>query len=265
MKENKDTRLESFVKQSSAKKRFKRLIFIPVALALVVVFFIICFVFFFKVKTVTVEGANKYSADLLAIKSGIIAGENLYAYSENDIEQTLIMSYPYISRVKLKRRWPDKIILEITEDVPAYVCEVYSETLILSKNLRILENPDIHAESFELCRLILPDIDRALVGSYPVFSQDAEYLTDALAIINKSKLSKKITCIDFRNKFSVSLLMGNTCKVKCGSTDELGIKLDMTEKILESPQIPEGSKVELDVSDPTECTAVLGDSADLSL
>ncbi|MBQ4137434.1 MAG: FtsQ-type POTRA domain-containing protein [Clostridia bacterium] len=260
-----DTRLESFMKQSIKRKRLKRLIFIPIALALALIFFVICFVFFFKVKTVSVEGAQKYSPDLLIIKSGIIAGENLYAYSEAEIEETLMLNYPYISNVELKRRWPDKIILEITEDVAAYTCEVYGETLILSKDLRILENPDADVKSIELCMLVLPDIDRALVGSFPVFSQSADYINDALKSINSSKLRKSITSIDFRNKYGVTFLMGNTYKVKCGSSDELDIKLVMTEKILESNQIPEGVKAELDVSNPAECTAILGDSANIEL
>ena len=232
---------------------------------LAIVFFIICFVFFFKVKTVSVEGVEKYSADLLVIKSGIVIGENLYSYSEAEIEETLMLSYPYISNVNLKRRWPDKIILDITEDTATYVSEVYGETLILSESLRILENPEINIESVELCRLILPDIDRALVGNRPVFTENADYIIDALKTIGQSKLESSITNIDFRNKYGVSFLMGNMYKVKCGSTDELDIKLMMTEKILESSQIPDGTKAELDVSDPSECTAILGDSANISL
>ena len=260
-----DPELESFVKQSIKRKKLKRLLFIPIALVLALIFFIICFVFFFKVKTVSVEGTQKYSPDLLIIKSGIIAGENLYAFSEDKVEETLMLNYPYISNVELKRRWPDKIILEITEDVAAYTCEVYGETLILSKDLRILENPEVNIKSIELCNLILPDIDRALVGSFPVFSQNADYINKALKSINSSKLRPNITSIDFRNKYGVSFLMGNTYKVKCGSSDELDIKLVMTEKILESDQIPEGVRAELDVSNPAECTAILGDSANIEL
>lgn len=263
--QERDSQLESFARLNFAKKRFKRLIIIPIILALVAVFTVICFVFFFKVKTVEVEGAQKYSADLLIIKSGIIAGENLYSYSESRIEDELMLNYPYISNVKLKRRWPDRIILEITEDTAAYVASVYGETLVLSDKLRILEDPSVTPDSLELCELLLPDIDRALVGNKPIFTSDAAYIEKALSVINDSSLRSKITKIDFRSKFAVSFLMGSNYKVKCGSIDELDLKLTMTEKILQSGQIPQGTKAELDVSDPAECTAILGDSANIAL
>ena len=142
-----DAKLENFAKKNEKKKKFKKLILIPVGIITIIVFFIVCFVFFFKVKTVEVTGASKYSADLLIIKSGITAGENLYAYSENEIEETLMLRYPYISSVNLKRRWPDRIILEIEEEKAFYATEIYGETLILSKSLRILENPAANIES----------------------------------------------------------------------------------------------------------------------
>ena len=255
----------SFAKLNTAKKKFKKLIFIPAVFAAVIIFIVICFVFFFKVKTVSVEGASKYSEDLLIIKSGIIAGENLYSYSEKDIEEKLMLNYPYISNVKLKRRWPDKITIQVSEDTAAYVTEIYGETLILSESLRILENPDINADSVELCKLILPDIDRALVGNAPVFTIDSGYILTALKAIRESELADRKTKIDLRNKFSISFLMGNMYKVKCGDINDLDLKLTMTEKILESGQISDGTKAELDISNPAECTALLGDNANISL
>lgn len=260
-----DAKLENFAKKNEKKKKFKKLILIPVGIITIIVFFIVCFVFFFKVKTVEVTGASKYSEDLLIIKSGITAGENLYAYSENEIEETLMLRYPYISSVNLKRRWPDRIILEIEEEKAFYATEIYGETLILSKSLRILENPAANIESLELLKLILPDIDRALVGNKPVFSKNADYIEKALSAIMSSNIADRITCIDLRNKFSLDFLMGNTYKIKCGDTDDLALKLTMTEKILSSGQIPASTKAEIDVSNPAECSAILGDSADISL
>ena len=260
-----DAKLESFAKKNEKKKKFKKLILIPIGLAAIIIFFIVCFVFFFKVKTVEIVGASKYSPDLLIIKSGITAGENLYAYSESGVEETLMLRYPYISNVKLKRRWPDKIILEIEEEKAVYATEIYGETLILSKSLRILENPDTSIDSIELLKLVLPDIDRALVGNKPVFSKNADYIEKTLASIMSSSIADNLSYIDLRNKFSVSFLIGNTYKIKCGDTSDLPLKLTMTEKILASGQIPANTKAEIDVSNPSECSAVLGDSADISL
>ncbi len=260
-----DETLENFAKRNQSKKKFKKLILIPIVIAAVIIFVVVCFVFFFKVKTVEVEGATKYDANLLIIKSGITAGENLYSYSEDKIEELLMLNYPYISKVELKRRWPDKIILKISEESAKYSAEIYGETLILSPNLRILENPQINVESLELCRLKLPDIDRALVGNKPVFTEKADYIEKALGIIANCDIADKITHIDLESRFSINFLMGNTYKIKCGDTDDLDLKLTMTEKILKSGQLPAGVKAEIDVSNPSECSAILGESANIEL
>lgn len=263
LSQSRDETLENFVNHNKSKKKFGMLILIPVVFFVILIFIFVCFAFFFKVKTIVVEGAEKYNADSIIIKSGITAGENLYAYKESQIEEKLILNFPYISNVRLKRRWPDKIILEVSEDKAKYKSEIYGETLILSESLRILENTDINIESVELCRLYLPDIDRALVGNKPVFTANSEYITQALSAIGESKLSESISHINLENKYAVSFLIGNIYKIKCGDTSEIELKLTMTEKILESGKIPDSQKAEIDVSNPSECTAKLGENANI--
>ena len=258
---NIDKDLKSFSQKRISKKKAAHIAAIAGIFAVLVIFVITCFVFFFKVKTIEVKGASKYSAELIAIKSGITVGENLYSYKESDIESTLMLSYPYISRVKLKRHWPDKIILEVSEDTPSYVADIYGETLIFSSSLRILESPDAPTEDFELCLIKLPDIDRALVGNRPVFSENADYVAEVLKSVEKSKLADRITYINLENKFSVYFLIGNQYKIKCGNTQDFARKLNMTAKILESGHIPSGVKAEIDVSNPDESTAVIGEQA----
>ncbi len=264
-KELRDETLENFARLNKSKKKFKHLILIPIVIAAIIIFITVCFAFFFKVKTIEVEGAAKYDPNLIIIKSGITAGENLYSYHEDNIEEILMLNYPYISKVELRRRWPDKIILKVFEESAGYCTEIYGETLILSSSLRILENPDINVDSIELCRLYLPDIDRALVGNKPVFCSDSNYIEKALSIIDASDIAESISAISLENKFAISFLIGNTYKIKCGNSDDLALKLTMTEKILQSSQLPAGVKAEIDVSNPSECSAILGESANLEL
>ena len=256
-----DKDLKTFSEKRNSKKKAARIASVIGIFAVLVIFIVICFVFFFKVKTVEVKGASKYSAELIAIKSGIVVSENLYNYKESDIESTLMLSYPYISRVKLKRHWPDKIILEVSEDTPAYIADIYGETLIFSSSLRILEAPDAEVDDFELCLLKLPDIDRALVGNKPVFTENADYVMTVLKSVEKSELAERITYINLENKFNVYFLIGNQYKIKCGNTQDFSLKLNMTTKILESGHIPNGVKAEIDVSNPDESTAVIGEQA----
>lgn len=258
-----DSDLKKFSAKNKSKKKTARIVAAVGIVAVLIIFTVVCFAFFFKVKTVEVKGTSKYSEDLLIIKSGIVAGENLYSYRESDIENTLMLSYPYISNVKLRRQWPDKIILDVTEDTASYVAQIYGENLIFSDSMRILENSDAELDAIELCLLELPDIDRALVGNKPVFTDNGDHIETVLKSISKSELSDRISYINLENKYGIYFLIGNQYKIKCGSTEDFDLKLSMTAKILESGHIPSGVKAEINVSNPDESTAVIGEQAEI--
>ena len=258
-----DSGLEQFAAKKQSKRKIKRYLYTSAVFFAAAVFAVICFVFFFKVKTVTVEGTSKYSDDLLIIKSGITVGENLYSYSQHEIEQKLILSYPYISSVKLVRRWPDKIILKVTEDTPAFVTTIYGENMILSESTRILEHTKESAESTELCVIALPDTDRALVGNKPVFSENGDYVEKVLKCVFDSPLSDKITYINLESKFGIYFTVGNLYKIKCGNSENFDLKLERTVEILKSGHIPSEVKAEINVSNPDECSAIIGNEANI--
>lgn len=262
--ERRDESIKAFAERKSAKKKVRKYMYIVSAFALAAVFIVVCFVFFFKVREVSVEGAERYSDDLLIIKSGITVGENLYSYKESEIEKKIIYAYPYVSRVKLKRVWPDRIILRVTEEEPKYVTTLYGEKFVLSDSMRIVENPSAESDTSNCCKLILPEIDRAVVGNNPVFTNDADYIEKVLKKINASELSGQITLINLENKFGIYLLIGSRYKIKCGNTDEFELKLSMAYEILNSGKLPELTNAEIDVSDPAECTAIIGSEARIS-
>jgi hypothetical protein len=263
--ETRDEKLESFAKRNESKKKLLKYLSIPAVIIAIIVFAVVCFVFFFKVRTIEVKGASKYNAQTLVIASEIEIGENLYSFDEDTVKENLTLNYPYISDVNIVRRWPDKVILEIKEESASYVTEMYGETLILSESLRVLENPQVPAESYDLCYIIIPDIERALVGNKPVFTGNADYIMPVLEYIKASKINGNITTIDLRSKFDIKFLMGTMYKVDCGDTGDMKLKLDMTEKILASGHIKEGQKAELNVSNPDECTAIIGENAVIAI
>ncbi len=264
-REKKDKKLENFAKRKQNKKKILKYISIPAVIIAIIVFAVVCFVFFFKIKSIEINGANIYNSETLKLKCGIEIGENLYSFDEDDVKERLTLNFPYIKDVKIERQWPDTIVVNIIEEKQKYVTEAYGETLILSESLRVLENPDVRAKDYDLCYLILPDIERALVGNKPVFIQNADYIQKVLKSIEESSFAKNITAISFKNKFSISFLMGNTYKVTLGDTSDLSIKLNMTDKIIESGKIPTGQKAALNVSNPVECTAIIGESAVIEL
>ena len=69
--ETRDEKLESFAKRNESKKKLLKYLSIPAVIIAIIVFAVVCFVFFFKVRTIEVKGASKYNAQTLVIASKI--------------------------------------------------------------------------------------------------------------------------------------------------------------------------------------------------
>ena len=78
---------------------------------------------FFKVKTVTVVGNNKYSAWDIREASGIQDGENLLTISEARITSSIREKLPYVDTVRVGINLPDTVKIQIEELDVVYAIE----------------------------------------------------------------------------------------------------------------------------------------------
>lgn len=70
---------------------------------------------FFKVKTVTVSGAEKYSAWVVKEASGIEEGDNLLSFGSIKACGRIIAELPYVESVRIGIKLPDTVNIEIKE------------------------------------------------------------------------------------------------------------------------------------------------------
>ena len=70
---------------------------------------------FFKVKTISVEGAKQYGSEELIAGMDIQKGDNLYLWNKNRVLSDLMHSFPYLESAQLRRKLPDGLVLTVTE------------------------------------------------------------------------------------------------------------------------------------------------------
>ncbi|MBR4990242.1 MAG: FtsQ-type POTRA domain-containing protein [Oscillospiraceae bacterium] len=78
---------------------------------------------FFKVKTVTVAGAETYSAWAIREASGISEGDNLLTFSKAKASAKIQASLAYVDDVRIGIKLPDTVIIYIEEMDVAYAIE----------------------------------------------------------------------------------------------------------------------------------------------
>ena len=133
-------------KMSRRRKLKKNMLSILLALVVMCVGLVLVFSLFFKINTVTISGDKVYSDKMVADKSGIEIGENLFKVSEAKLSEKLSKDLPYIKSVTIERKLPDTIIInvEAAKEVAAVTTEkgfvLLDETgKVLDKNASILK------------------------------------------------------------------------------------------------------------------------------
>ena len=74
-----------------------------------------CFTVFFPIKRINVSGSEIYSKSEIIKASKLSTDDNLLVVSEDEIENNIRKSLPYVDSVKLKRVLPDAVILTVTD------------------------------------------------------------------------------------------------------------------------------------------------------
>ena len=96
---------------------------------------------FFKVETVMVSGAEKYTPWEVRQASGIEEGENLLALNEAMIGGRIKTALPYVSRVRVGIKLPDTVNIEITEVDVTYAVESKNDGWwLITGEGKIMEN-----------------------------------------------------------------------------------------------------------------------------
>ncbi|MBQ4642478.1 MAG: FtsQ-type POTRA domain-containing protein [Oscillospiraceae bacterium] len=123
---------------------------------------------FFKVRTVTVSGAEKYSAWEVKEASGISDGDALLSLSEAKISARIRTSLPYVDRVRVGIKLPDTVKIEITElDAVYAISDNVGKWWLLNVDGKVVDNTN-GAASKGYTRIIGVELADPVVGQQAV-------------------------------------------------------------------------------------------------
>ena len=78
---------------------------------------------FFKVEEIEVTGCRRYTPEEVAIITQVEKGDNLILLDRFRVKQRIFEELPYVSEVRVGRRLPDTLVVEITETGAAAAVE----------------------------------------------------------------------------------------------------------------------------------------------
>ena len=262
-------RMEAYERMRSRKRRRGFIRVASVLLLLTVLTASVVYTgykFLFVIDEVNVTGDSPYSSDEVRIASGIEFGDALYSFSSVKAEERLTAALPYICSVDVDRQIPDTIVLDVKCESPVYYTEIYGKIYLISDTLRILgEAGDTDLEG--LVWVKLPGVKKAVFGSSPHLwdsarNDDLKTITDC---IKKSALADRITQIDLRSNYKLTMVCDNKYLLEFGEYTEIDTKLRIADAVLGDTMFNNSNKAKIDLSNLSETIVVVDNQLDFSI
>lgn len=253
--------LKRFQKNNRLRKNFGKFLRIVVFFAMIAVFVTVCILKVFVIQDVEVVGTDRYTAEELIKLLGVSKGDSLYSVRRQNTE-ALSSKLSLVKDVKISRKLPQTLIITLTEDTPLYYSEIYGEYFLLSDKLRVLDRVFYEEDiaEYDLIRLELPTVDRAVVGSVLEFdnASDMKYITSYLSVLESSSVYEHVDAFDMRDKFALEMICDSKYLVELSDGEELATKLSTLSQVLAQDVMKDRGKSTIDITDPAE-TRVISD------
>lgn len=196
---------------------------------------------FFNIKAITTTGNEKITTEELVSLSGIQLEENTFKISTSKVEQA-IKQNAYIESIKVKRKLPDSIELQVEERKPAYMIMLGNAYVYVNTQGYLLE---VSKEALKLPILtgIFTAEDQIQEGNR-LCAEDLGRLSSVIQIMdsaNSNEIGSLITKINISDKQNYILELKSEKKnVHVGDTSNLGTKMLHVKTILEKEKKKEG-------------------------
>lgn len=218
------------LKQKQKAKIFRRRVtYVVLFLSLTVLFTAICFVVFFKIKTVEIEGESRYSNEQIIEALSVEYGDNLYSFSATEAEAELSLNLPYLNKVIIERDLPSTLIIHVEEKKPDMYVEINGQKYLLTDDMQILEYTDEPSKLYGLLmlRMDAETVGRCIVGEKLVFADErtGDVISQAYADISAAGATARVNYIDANNRFGIYIGLDGKYDVYMGDINEFDTKL----------------------------------------
>jgi len=184
----------------------------------------------FNITSVTVTGNARLSEEEILTVAAIPAGENIYRVSMKNARERL-EGQPYILTAEVKRRFPARVSIEVTEREEAAAIKCTGGYAVIDKAGRVLR---IAADTEDLMTVTGGTAEEAVPGRNIVM-QDEHFITNLTTILEeleKTDLQVRLRRIQLDSTLDTVLITEHGLEIHLGGMDELPYKLQLCRNVL---------------------------------
>ncbi len=195
-----------------------------------------------------------YTADSILQRMGVQLEENIFSFEPGEKAAVLEQNFPLLGSIKVIRDYPNTVVVQVTEAVPAYAVQNGSKWLVISDKWKILSEESTQPEG--LCTLyggklqdttpgqgfwFVDDADAASAsGSEAAGSESTADTEDArmealrtlVGKLEEYGLSQDVTRLEVADTEQIAFLYQDRISVLLGTLNDLDYKLDRARYVL---------------------------------
>ncbi len=188
---------------------------------------------FFEVKNIEVTGTSRYLPEYVAGISGVETGDKLLFINKFEISQNLFAELPYVKEVKVRQRFPNTVVIEITERVPAAKLVSSGISYIVDEEAYLLEYTAL-GDEYRLPVIRGITLSGGTPGEQLTFEDPLilESLQNILTELVNSDWIANISEINMERIYDISFTYADRFTVVLGDASELEYKLAVFDVVL---------------------------------
>ena len=200
-----------------------------------------------------VQEAGGYSSSEIIQALGVAPEENIFSFDPGEKEAALERQFPLLESIRVVRDYPNTVVVQVTEAVPAYAMQTQSGWLTLSDQFKILACGSAQPERLktlyggeakttapgEQLSFAAEDAadstaasDSAAASSPEEADKKMETLTALQAKLEEYELLDDVTRMEFADTDQVAFLYQDRVSVLLGTLNDLDYKLDRARYVL---------------------------------
>ena len=244
------------------RRMLRRLMAFVTLLAVIAAGVYLTMTMLFKIGTIQVQTADGtvvqevggYSSSQILQALGVQTEENIFSFDPAAKEAELEKQFPLLESIRVVRDYPNTVVVQVTEAVPAYAVQNGNKWLVISDKWKILSEESTQPEG--LCTLyggklqdtapgqgfrFVDDADAASAsGSETAESESAvstetarmEALRTLRSKLEEYGLSQDVTRLEVADTEQLAFLYQDRISVLLGTLNDLDYKLDRARYVL---------------------------------
>ena len=159
-------------------------------LAVVIAAFLGALTMFFRIDMIVVEGNERYTEEQIIEAAGVQKEQNLVLLNKYKVKQAIFDALPYVETVSINRKYPDALILTVTECAASAALTENDGTWLMSDEGKLLERTAQIPEGCARvtgCALVAPE-----VGAQAMFAEEDSYKFERLLALLRTAEDKQL-------------------------------------------------------------------------